>query len=241
MRPLSRIPGAVSAAGRRLRARLARAAFGIALRPRRDRDVTYMGTSYGGAAVPSGMIDSSWVCYTAGVGEDASFDLALARMGCDVVAIDPTPRAIEYMKPLLIEYPNLRLVPYAVWTADTEIDFFPPADPVHVSFSATNRQHTSEPIRVPARTIASIAEELGHKRVDLLKLDIEGAEYGVLDSLDLGRLGVRVLCVEYHNDQGFWSMLKAARSIIRRGYQVSAVRRTDVTFVHEQAHRASGS
>jgi FkbM family methyltransferase len=235
MRPLSRIPGAVSAAGRRLRARLARAAFGIALRPRRDRDVTYMGTSYGGAAVPSGMIDSSWVCYTAGVGEDASFDLALARMGCDVVAIDPTPRAIEYMKPLLSEYPNLRLVRYAVWTADTEIDFFPPADPVHVSFSATNRQHTSEPIRVPARTIASIAEELGHERVDLLKLDIEGSEYPVLDALDLRRLGVRVVCVAFHNDHGVRRMVSAGRSVAAQGYQVSAVVRTDVTFRRDRS------
>jgi len=214
----------------RLRAALRRTAF-RALRLQPDSNLTRLGTPYGGWMVPR--IDPSWVCYTAGVGEDASFDVALAEIGCDVVAIDPTPRALEHIRPLLVKHPNLRLAPYAVWTADTEIDFFPPADPTHVSYSATNRQHTSAPIRVPARTMASIAEEFGHDRVDLLKLDIEGAEYPVLDALDLGPLGVRVLCVEYHDDQGFRTMLGAARSIARRGYRVSAVHRTDVTFVRD--------
>jgi FkbM family methyltransferase len=217
---------------RRLRAGASRAALQGG-QWRLDRSLTHVGTSYGGWAVPKESIDPTWVCYTAGVGEDASFDVALADMGCQVIAIDPTPRAVEYTESLLAEHPNLRLAPYALWTEDTEIEFFPPENPDHVSFSATNRQHTSEPIRVPARTIASIAEEFGHERIDLLKLDIEGAEYPVLGSLDLRVLGVRVLCVEYHDDHGPWRMFKAARWITRQGYRVSSVKRTDVTFVRQ--------
>jgi FkbM family methyltransferase len=215
-------------------ARASRAAFRVGLQPRPDRSLSHIGTPYGGWAVPIMSIDSSWVCYTAGVGEDASFDISLAAMGCHVIAIDPTPRAIEYMKPLLAEHPGLRLAPYAVWIEDAELEFFPPADPDHVSFSATNRQHTHEPIIVPARTIASIAEEFGHERIDLLKLDIEGAEYPVLDSLDLKLLGVRVLCVEYHADHGWLRMFKAANSVKRQGYRVSGVNGTDVTFLKQE-------
>jgi FkbM family methyltransferase len=215
---------------RRLKTGVSTMAFKVGLRCRPRGHLTRLGTAYGGWAVPTEIINSSWVCYTAGVGEDASFDVALAEMGCDVLAIDPTPRAIEYMKPLLAEHTNLKLAPYALWTHDIDIEFFPPANASHVSFSVTNRQHTSMPLRVPARTITSIATEFGHGRIDLLKLDIEGAEYPVLSSLNLGVLGVRVLCVEYHNDYGFWEMRKAARSIMRQGYQVSAVNKTDVTF-----------
>lgn len=214
----------------RLRTRTSTVAFQIGLRARADANTTFLGTTYGGWTVPAGAIDSSWVCYTAGVGEDASFDVALAEMGCDVVAIDPTPRAIEYTKPLLDRHSNLRLAPYALWTHDTQVEFFPPADVSHVSFSVTNRQHTATPLRVPARTIASIAGEFGHEHIDLLKLDIEGAEYPVLSGLDLAALGVRVLCVEYHNDHGYRKMVRAARAIVRRGYAISAVKRTDVTF-----------
>jgi FkbM family methyltransferase len=167
------------------------------------------------------------------VGEDASFDVALAEMGCEVLAIDPTPRAVEYMKPLLARHPSLALAPYAVWTRDTDIDFFPPSDSGHVSYSATNRQHTTDPIRVPARTISSITREFGHERVDLIKLDIEGAEYQVIESLELEALGVRVLCVEYHPDHGLRRMLAAVRSVLRRGYQIVTVNRTDVTFIRK--------
>ena len=218
-------------ADRKAGARLSRIAFKVGLSKRPAHDLTYVGTAYGGWAVPVELIKPSWVCYTAGVGEDASLDLALAEIGCDVVAIDPTPRAIDHMKPLLAEYANLRLAPVAVWSHDTEVEFFPPADPSHVSYSVTNRQHTSKPLEVPARTLASIANDYGHTRVDLLKLDIEGAEYQVLESLDLRGLGVRVLCVEYHNDHGIRRMLQTARSVAARGYRVSEVHDLDVTYL----------
>jgi FkbM family methyltransferase len=204
-------------------------------------ELVYLGSQYGGWAIPRHSVDASWICYTAGVGEDASFDVALAEMGCEVVAVDPTSRAVEYMKPLLAKHPRLRLVPYAVWTRDSEIDFFPPSDVRHVSYSATNRQQTTNPIRVPARRIGSIAREFGHERVDLIKLDIEGAEYQVVESLELERLGVRVLCVEYHNDYGLQRMLGAVRSVLRRGYQILTVNRTDVTFVRNLGAGASSS
>lgn len=213
-----------------LRERIAARAFELRLsRFVAGGDLVRLGSEYGGWAVPRG-IDSGWTCYTAGVGEDASFDVALAELGCKVVAIDPTPRALDYMKPIVAGHDRLSLAPYAVWSEEGELDFFPPADPAHVSYSATNRQHTANPIRVRARTVAGIAHELGDERVDLLKLDIEGAEYQVLESLDPRSLSVRVLCVEFHPDHGLRRMLAAVNAVIRQGYEVAAVDRTDVTF-----------
>jgi FkbM family methyltransferase len=216
---------------RRLREGAVVRVFQGSVRDRAKPEPVYLGSQYGGWAIPENVLDSSSICYTAGVGEDASFDVALAEMGCEVLAIDPTPRAMEYMKPLLAKHPRLALAPYAVWTRDTQIEFFPPANPEHVSYSATNRQHTTNPISVPARTISSIAREFGHERIDLLKLDIEGAEYQVVESLQLETLGVRVLCVEYHPDYGLRRMLAAVRSVLRRGYEIVTVNRTDVTFI----------
>jgi FkbM family methyltransferase len=42
-------------------------------------------------------------------------------------------------------------------------------------------------IRVPARTLAAILDELHVQKVDLLSLDVEGYEVEVLNGLDLGR------------------------------------------------------
>jgi FkbM family methyltransferase len=214
---------------RHLGRRAAVRGFGLRWRPRACTETIRLGSGYGGWWIPR-EVDSSWTCYTVGVGEDASFDQALAEMGCEVLAIDPTPRAVNHMQGLVALHPNLSLAEYAVWCKDTELDFFPPADPQHVSYSLTNRQQTRDPIRVPARTLPSIAREFGHERIDLLKLDIEGAEYEVLDSLDLRHLGVRVLCVEFHDDQGVRRMSSAVRSVVSRGYRVISVERTDVTF-----------
>jgi len=66
--------------------------------------------------------------------------------------------------------------------------------------------------------------ENGHDHLDLLKLDIEGSEYAVLDDLLKQRIPVRQICVEYHNgtlpgirrSQTIRSILK----LLARGYKL---------------------
>jgi hypothetical protein len=61
-----------------------------------------LGTDYGGWIIPadSGLSTKS-ICYSAGAGEDISFDCALVeRFHCQVRIIDPTPRAIQHFKAL---------------------------------------------------------------------------------------------------------------------------------------------
>ena len=40
-------------------------------------------------------------------------------------------------------------------------------------------------------------KELRHHRLDLLKIDIEGAEYKVINSIIEDNIDIRVICVEY--------------------------------------------
>lgn len=198
---------------------------------RHDIALERVGGDYGSWTVPTG-IDETWNCLTVGVGEEAALDIALADRGCRVVAVDPTPRAVEYIEPLVESRPTLTFVPVALWTEDTELEFFPPANPEHVSFSATDRQGVSaEPLIVPARSLETLCSDAGFATLDFLKLDIEGAEYPVLESIDLKAAGVRVLCVEFHNDHGLRAMYRAIRRVERQGYNVVNVRNTDVTFV----------
>lgn len=136
------------------------------------------------------------------------------------------------MQSILKEHPSIRLAAYAVWTEATELEFFPPADPEHVSFSATNLQATRNPIRVRAKPLHAILAEYGFDHAELLKLDIEGAEYRVLQTTDLDQLGVQVLCVEFHFDEGgIARMIRAIRGIERRGFRAARISQTDVTFL----------
>lgn len=66
-------------------------------------------------------------------------------------------------------------------------------------------------VRAPARTLSAIlAAEGGGREVDLLSLDVEGAELAALAGLDLARHAPRFICVEAR-DPGLVSVLLAPR------------------------------
>jgi len=54
-------------------------------------------------------------------------------------------------------------------------------------------------IEVPAYCISSVASRLGRSRIDLLKMDIEGAEYEVLEGLLDSPIKPNQLLVEFHH------------------------------------------
>lgn len=53
---------------------------------------------------------------------------------------------------------------------------------------------------VPARTLSSVLDDIGAPEVDLLSLDVEGFEPGVLAGLDLTRHAPRWILVEVHDE-----------------------------------------
>lgn len=157
-----------------------------------------LGSDYGGWIVPVDRLGPGAVCYCAGAGEDISFDLALARdLGCDVITIDPTPRAVQFVRRAAEGVPGLRFVDCGLWDRDETLRFFAPGNPDHVSHSVLNLHGTTEFFEARCRPLADLMREFGHDRVDVLKLDIEGAEYRVLDSVLAAGIDVGVICVEF--------------------------------------------
>jgi FkbM family methyltransferase len=146
-------------------------------------DLVRLGSEYGGYAVPRSVLRQGGVCYSAGLGEDATFDLSLIEgFGCEVWAIDPTPRAVAFGEELARREPRFHLVPVALWSEEGEVRLYAPRDPAHVSHSALNLQATDSSFAARAATLAALMRELGHLRVDLLKLNVEGAEVPALVS-----------------------------------------------------------
>jgi FkbM family methyltransferase len=191
-----------------------------------------IGTAYGGWIVPTVLIDSSWRCYSGGVGEDVSFDLGLIeRFGCEVFAFDPTPRSIAFAEPIAASEPRFRFLPVGLWTSDTAQRFYAPRDPTHVSHSMLNLQRTSDWFEAECRTIASLMGDLGHTTIDLLKLDIEGAEHAVLASvLDAG-VFPKVVCFEVDQPVGAIRFWRTIRRVKDHGYDLVAVDGWNFTFV----------
>lgn len=192
-----------------------------------------LGTDYGGWHIPQTGLGADAVVYSVGLGEDASFDIELIhRYGCDVWVFDPTPRAVAYAN--TIDEQRFRFLAIGLWSSDGPQIFFSPRDETHVSHSIVDAQNTRRPsFQATCRSLPSLMNELGHDRIDLLKLDIEGAEYEVLRPVANGQIEPLVLGVEFHprSLSELRKTLRLVRNLRDRGYRILAREGWDVTFV----------
>lgn len=172
--------------------------------------------------IAEGYIDSGVVCinelikntegvliYSAGIGDQINFELdilkALSDMGvnAELYAFDPTPMSLRWLETQNLPN-NFHVYPYAISDKDAEIEFALPRTDGWVSGSAEKVKQDSRNfdfkhmIKVQGRCIESIMKELGHTKVDLLKMDIEGSEFGVIDSILKTNLDIRQMCIDHH-------------------------------------------
>jgi len=157
------------------------------------------GSDYGGWTLcPDGLTSDS-VVYSFGVGEDISFDLGLIdRFGVRVHAFDPTPRSRAWIERQVLPE-RFTFHDIGVAAFEGTATFHAPADPAHVSFSMVSLPGTGSVVEAPVYRLATLLDRLRHDHVDLLKMDIEGAEYEVLDDLVASGLDVRQILVEFHH------------------------------------------
>ncbi len=171
---------------------------------------------------PSHLPPTSTV-YCLGVGEEISFDLELIqRFGVTVHAFDPTPRTIEWIKAQTLPA-GFVFHPLGVAARDGTARFLPPPNPGHISHSLIERATPWPAIEVSVHRLTTLLRMLGHERIDLLKMDIEGAEYDVIrDLLDSG-ISVGQLLVEFHHrwrEVEIECTKKTIRELNHAGYRI---------------------
>lgn len=166
-----------------------------------DLGYEVLGTDYGGWPLLTAQTPRNPLIYSFGVGEDISFDLAaIDRFGATLHAFDPTPRSRKWIEAQTLPE-AFHFHPIGLGSEDGEAEFFAPEVDAHVSFSAQPAAQ-SDPalaIRAPIKRLSTIAAELATGKPDVLKMDIEGFEYGVLDDLIEGSLRPAQLLVEFHH------------------------------------------
>lgn len=167
--------------------------------------------------MPAGAINGAWTCYCVGDGSDVSFDLDLIRRyGATVRHVDPLNASRRHAVPDAAADPRFTLVDATI-------------APQHGHAESGD---TTSAGRERPRSLSSLMAALGDQQVQLLKLDIGGDEYDVLETLDLRSLGVRVLLVELHATRPANKALHLVERLRSQGYQpVHCKRRTGFTFV----------
>jgi FkbM family methyltransferase len=152
---------------------------------------------------PDALADGS-IVYSLGIGEDVDFDLILIeRFACELHAFDPTPSTVDWIAQRELP-PLFHFHPWAVTGGDGILKLYPrirrDGSMSTIMYTMVPEQASvGEAIEVPAMSLGTIARQLGHGRIDLLKMDIEGAEYEVLDSLLESGVKPIQLLVEFHH------------------------------------------
>lgn len=190
-----------------------------------NRTLQRIGSDYGGYALDASLIGPSAVVYSLGVGEDISFDIALIeRFGLSVHGFDPTPKVKTWLAlqtiPREFHFHDVGIADF-----DGEAVFYLPPRPDHISHSLIRaHQYSRESICVPMIRLATAMRQLGHTRIDVLKMDIEGAEYGVIENLVQERIPVGQILVEFHHRLSSIGVGKTRRAIgLLREYGMAVV------------------
>jgi FkbM family methyltransferase len=192
------------------------------------------------------------VVYSGGIGINIGFEQTLIeRLGVTVHAFDPTPLAEQFLKSQNL---TNQFIFHCVALGDKD---------GHCAFQASNRTNKAETegtlltvntpgseLVVPVQTIPTIMSQLHHDHLDVLKMDIEGGEYGVLDSMLNAGIKPAQLALELHpyllnmsegkpiGSPDGWAKTAACVERLRdEGYRVffTSDRGREYSFIHRSA------
>lgn len=129
---------------------------------------------------------------------------ALEQGASLVVAIEPSPKVVECLRRNLskeIAEGRAIVYPKGVWDRDGFLPFH--IDDVNTGMGSVSETAAGSEIKVPLTTIDAMVAELKLKRVDFIKMDIEGAEVKALTGAKnaLSSFHPRMaICVYHKND-----------------------------------------
>ncbi|MBT8082352.1 MAG: FkbM family methyltransferase [Gammaproteobacteria bacterium] len=189
----------------------------------------------------SELLDSDAIVYSVGVGDLIDFDLGLIDdHNVTVHAFDPTPFARDWVEQQALP-DRFVFHPWAAAGADGTLRLYRRVSErgkrSAVMWTADEAAgDVGDFIDAPAYTIETVMRKLGHERVDLLKIDVEGAEYEILASLRRDGALPRQLLVEFHHrfpGIGKRRTLESIANLRDLGYSISGISETgrEVSFV----------
>jgi len=216
------------------------------------KNLVYIGSANHGYTIPANYLSQSSVCYCVGAGTDISLDTELAaKFNANVFIFDPMPYALDHFNGL-VSYTNagkrftadnkeqgyaytisaegLSAITYCatgIWDEKKAVKFYVPSRDNYAGHSITNLQNTADYIEAPVDKLANIMRELGHQQLDLLKLEIEGSEYTVINDVLADNLDIKILLVEFdefHHRKGLARLAairnieQSSRKLIKAGY-----------------------
>ena len=186
-------------------------------------------------------LDKSSIVYSLGVGKNIDFDKAiLFKYGCDIYLFDPTPSSSEFIKTFVKKNEDidkkLKYLPIGVWNENKILRFSVPR--YGGSASAVFSYGSGEEFDAECQTLKTIMKRLGHTRIDLIKMDIEGAALPVVENMIAEQIFPAQLIAEFERPvkniklilDFFYRLQKACSMLENQGYQIYRLPRSQFKY-----------
>lgn len=232
-------------------------------------NLVHVGSTYHGYYIPPGFLNRNSICYLVGAGDDISFDVELKKLyDSDIFIIDPTPASkCHFLKlkesiqkneppPRVHGDPNytykisadklneMKFIEKGVWTENTVLKFHDPEIGGYVSQSVFLFQDSKKVMELPVDRLSNLMKSLNHDKIDLVKLEIEGAEYTVIDTILEDKIDVKMILVEFdevHHIKGLAPLLrirKTCSKLKKAGYVLThSTSKLKRTFIRKDVHK----
>jgi FkbM family methyltransferase len=232
------------------------------------KSLVHVGSQYHGYHIPENFLNRDSICYLVGAGDDISFDVELKkRYDSQIIIIDPTPASKEHFlrlkesmeknepPPKVHGDPNyvykispeklneMVFLEKGVWTENTTLKFHDPEIGGYVSQSVFLFKDSKKVMELPVDRLSNLMKSLNHHKVDLVKLEIEGAEYTVIDTILKDKLDVKIILVEFdevYHAKGISHLLRIKRTcskLKKAGYVIAhSTSKLKRTFIRKDVY-----
>ena len=203
-----------------------------------------LGSDYGGWWVPEFLLKKSeekgGTLISCGIGSDITFDIELQKRNFDIIALDPLLTSCIFAKFNFPSLSNVKIINKGLWTESGIVAFHSPVVEGHDSWSINNSHVNtqSELIYLNCTTLDEIINEnlIDKKTVNsILKMDIEGAELEIFDSIVNLKFDFDFICIEIDSLSliPFKQIKKRIRNIfkVRKGLRNLEIRGYSLCFL----------
>lgn len=139
------------------------------------------------------------------------------RYDAHIEVFEAVPNFVRKLEEKFADNPKITVHPYGLLNRNTTETFYLKG-PGSTSDAGSDDADLRE-VKADLRDFAKVCEQLGHDNVDLLKINIEGGEYPLLQRLLNQHLAQRfdVIMVQYHEwiPGAYWSRMKINRRLSR--------------------------
>lgn len=203
-------------------------------------EISRLGDPSGGWNIVKEGLTSDSVILAAGVGHNISFELDLIdEINATVHVFDPSPTGIRTIKNLAgsEQAEKIIFVTKALAGTSGAMHLEPPDDAEEGSWKQASAEPTLSALLIEAVSVSDYCRSLQIDHVDLLKIDIEGAEYDVIDDILRSGLSVKQICLEFHCKaqigikQTYFDLFWYACKLFFNGYRIVHLTKSDFSWI----------